>query len=104
MTIEAARMIEVLNPVAEHRRRAVPLAPRPNGLDGKVLGLLDNGKPNSGRLVAAVAALLTARYHLAGVVQRSKREALLGAAGPLPDEMRDDLARRCDGVVNAIGD
>lgn len=101
---EAARMIEVLSPVAERRQREVPLAIRPATLDGKVLGLLDNGKPNAGRLVAAVGELLAARYRLAGVVKRSKSEGPLGAAGPLPDEMRADLIRRCDLVVNAIGD
>ena len=97
-------MIEVLSPIAARRSRPVPLAARPTDLRGKVLGLLDNGKPNADLLVATIGDILAAQYSLGRVVKCSKREASLGAAGPLPDALRARWVGRCDLVLNAIGD
>jgi hypothetical protein len=97
-------MIEVLSPVAGRKLREVSLAPRPADLNGKVLGLLDNGKPNAGRLVAEVAERLAMEFRLRAVVSWSKSEGPLGAGGPLSEEERARLVSDCDLVINAIGD
>jgi hypothetical protein len=73
---------------------------RPGGLEGKVLGLLANGKVNADRLLALVRDGLATRYALAGVVARTKPDA----SRPAPAPLLDELARGCDAVVTAVGD
>jgi hypothetical protein len=75
------------------------LAPRLPGLDGKVLGLLANGKVNAERLLDLVREGLETRYALRDVVTVTKASAARVAA----PEVLEALGR-CDAVVTAIGD
>jgi hypothetical protein len=75
-------------------------AARADGLDGKTLGLLANGKVNADTLLLLVRDGLAARYRLREVVQRAK----LDSSRPAPAPLLDELARTCDVVVTAIGD
>ena len=70
------------------------------GLDGKVLGLLHNGKVNADRLLHLVRDQLAARYQLRDVVMLSKPSASR-VADPA---VLDRLARECDAVITAVGD
>ncbi|MBI2869361.1 MAG: hypothetical protein HYX96_06005 [Chloroflexi bacterium] len=94
--------IEVLTPVAAVARRRFEPALRLPDLNGKVLGLLDNGKPNFGIFLARVEELLTRRLHLKGVV-RVRKEGGIGVALPIPGDMLDSLSG-CDFVVNGMAD
>ncbi len=69
-------------------------------LDGKVVGFIDNAKPNFHYLVDDLAELLRERYGVAGVVKRGKR----GPAMPAPAEMIEELAQQCDLVITGSGD
>ena len=69
-------------------------------LDGKVLGLLHNGKVNGDRLLQLVGEQLAARYGLRDVIAVRKPSASRVAE----DVILDRLARECDAVVTAIGD
>jgi hypothetical protein len=69
-------------------------------LAGKVVGFIDNAKPNFSHLVDDVAVLLTTRYGVARVIRHEKRAASV----PASSEVLDDFARRCDLVIAGSGD
>jgi hypothetical protein len=69
-------------------------------LDGKVLGLLHNGKVNGDQLLELVRERLASRYGLREFVVVRKPSASRVAES----EVLDRLARECDVVVTAIGD
>jgi len=70
------------------------------GLAGKVVGFIDNAKPNFNHLVDDLAELLTSRYGVAKVVKRRKQAASV----PAPADMVAELAERCDVVITGSGD
>jgi hypothetical protein len=84
-----------------------PLAPRPETLDGRVVGLLPNWRPSAVKLLEAVGQLLSERYRVQAVVMEQPVRELPQRTGGLIDAMGgslDDLARRVDVVVTATGD
>lgn len=93
--------LKILDPtVAADDATDVAVAKRVGDLDGKVLGLLHNGKVNGDRLLDLVRDQLAARYGLRDVVVVRKP-----SASRVADEaVLDRLARECDAVVTAIGD
>jgi hypothetical protein len=91
--------IRILDPTVPPDRAESGLAPRLAALDGKVLGLLANGKVNAGHLLDLVREGLEARYRVREVVIRAKPSASRVADA----EILRELAR-CDAVVTAIGD
>ena len=92
--------IVILDPTVAAEPAEAKAAGRLAGLDGKVLGLLTNGKVNADRLLDLVRGELATRYRLRDVVVRAKPNASQVA----PEAMLDELARTCDAVVTAIGD
>jgi hypothetical protein len=93
--------LRILDPTVSADEAAdVVVAKRVADLDGKVLGLLHNGKVNGDRLLDLVREQLAARYGLrAVIVVRKPGASRVAEAGVL-----DRLARECDAVVTAIGD
>jgi hypothetical protein len=92
--------LRILDPTVGPDRAESALAPRLAALDGKVLGLLANGKVNAERLLHLVREGLEARYRLRDVVVLAKPSA----ARVADPEVLEELHRRCDAVVTAIGD
>ena len=84
-------------PTSNEPRRSAPAL---DGLAGKVVGFIDNAKPNFHYLVDELAELLTTKYGVASVVKRSKRSA----AVPAPAEVVNELAECCDVVITGSGD
>jgi hypothetical protein len=91
--------LRILDPTVGPDRAESALAPRVPGLDGKVLGLLANGKVNAERLLHLVREGLETRYSFRDVVTVTKPSATRVAA----PEVLEALGR-CDAVVTAIGD
>ena len=71
-----------------------------DGLEGKVVGFIDNVKPNFHFLVDDLAELLIVRYGVASVVKHRKRTASV----PAPDDIIADVVRQCDLVITGSGD
>jgi len=69
-------------------------------LTGKTLGILDNGKAKSNRLLLEVQALLRQEAGVTDFVVVRKPSAYR----PAPDDQLDDLARRTHAVITGIGD
>ena len=90
--------IELLDPTGKPRPQEAPLAPRPEMLKGRRVGLLDNGKANADVLLERVAELLRGRHGVESFVRRRKATSTRGATF-LPE-----LARDIQVVVNAVGD
>ena len=88
----------VLDPTLEvetlHRERA----PRPPEIH--TIGLLDNGKNNSDKVLRWVAEMLAARYPDLQVNYYRKP----GAYRPAPDALLDKVAAECDVALVGIGD
>jgi hypothetical protein len=87
-----------------------PTAPQAHGsaqlqrtlpaLAGKVVGFIDNAKPNFNHLVDDVADLLMSHYGVSRVIKRQKRSASV----PATDEVLGELAAQCDLVITGSGD
>lgn len=69
-------------------------------LAGKVVGFIDNAKPNFDHLVDDLADLLVARYGVARIVKRRKHSASV----PAPEEVVRELSGECDVVIAGSGD
>jgi len=74
--------------------------PRFTDLRGKVVGLLDNSKPNADKLEGRFEQLLRERFGVAGVVRRRKITAQQGAPKPYLDQ----LAAQADFILSGLGD
>jgi len=93
--------LKILDPtVPAEEATDVGVAKRVADLDGKVLGLLHNGKVNGDGLLDLVREQLAARYRLREIVVVRKPSASRVAEA----DVLDRLARDCDAVVTAIGD
>jgi DNA-binding ferritin-like protein len=92
----------VLSPEGKAQTSAAKVAavPRFQDLHGKVVGLLDNSKPNADKLAERFAELLTKEYGVAKVISRRKLTAQQGA----PKEYLDELAGQADFVLSGLGD
>jgi len=71
-----------------------------DGLAGKVVGFVDNVKPNFHFLADDIAEILRARHGVTAIVRHRKRTASV----PAPDEIMADIARQCDLVITGSGD
>jgi len=92
----------VLSPEGKAQTSAARVAslPRFADLRGKVVGFLDNSKPNADKLAERFADLLKEKYGVAGLISRRKLTAQQGA----PKEYLDELAAQGDFVMTGLGD
>jgi len=84
-------------------RRAGPVAaaaPKLAGLQGLVVGFIDNAKPNFNHLADDLGELLMSRYGVTKVLKRRKRAASV----PAPDEVYREFEEQCDLVITGSGD
>src|SRR5207247_10409734 len=75
---------KILDPTVPPEPTESSLAKRESGLDGKVLGLLDNSKVNGDRLLDLVRQELGVRYDLREVVVMTKAGASTVADAAMP--------------------
>ena len=92
--------IEVLNPVVEPISQGNIVANRPDSLDGKVLGLLANGKRNSEEILDMIKDVLSDRYEFKNVIARNNGNA----SRPCPDDMVTEMVDLCDVIITSSGD
>jgi hypothetical protein len=92
----------VLSPEGKAQTSAAQIVslPRFSDLRGKVIGLLDNSKPNADKLAERLAELLKEKYGVASVISRRKLTAQQGA----PKQYLDELAAQADIVLSGLGD
>ena len=93
-------MIEILDPTSEVTAQAIAYAPRPDSLAGKRVGLIENTKFNSDRLLQKIGDVLRSEYGAAETRMWRKHNASV----PAHQEIIDELRQSCDVMVAGIGD
>ena len=93
-------MTKLYDPTASPPRTAASLAARLPDLRGKTVGLLDISKAKGNFFLDRVAASLAESHAPREIVRRTKPTF----ARPAPDALRNELAERCDVVVEALAD
>ena len=97
--MSVAETLVVVHPAAEDRAELVEAVPRPRSLEGAVVGLVDNARTNSDRFMQVLGQLLE-KAGVGSVVTRRKPNPSV----PLPDDVFDELLKRCDIVVHGVAD
>jgi len=69
-------------------------------LAGKVVGFIDNAKPNFNHLADDIGELLMKKYGVKQVLKRRKRAASV----PAPDDVYREYTEQCDLVITGSGD
>jgi hypothetical protein len=92
--------IQIFDPTTEATGRQIAYAPRPKSIAGLRIGLVDNTKHNSDRLLLRIAALLESNHGAKAHVIRRKRSS--GAAPHA--EIIEELKANCDVIVAGVGD
>ena len=93
--------VTLFDPTASRRQADAAFAPeKPAGLAGKVVGFIDNAKPNFSVLADELGELLMSRYGVARVIRRRKPSASV----PAKPEIIAELSAECDVVIAGSGD
>ena len=91
---------EILDPTVEPRRQPLTYVPRPDSLKGKRIGLVENTKYNSDKLLVRIGDIMKAEYGVAEWKMYRKHNAGV----PAHKEIIDDIKATCDVMVAGIGD
>ena len=91
--------IKFLDPRATVNPKDRPLVPGLETLEGKTVGIIDNGQANSTTMFQELAKLMGEKYQTKEVVFRTKPTHMQGAPKPIMEEMLS----RCDAVITGLG-
>ena len=91
--------IKFLDPRAVVNPKERPLVPGLDSLEGKVIGIIDNGQSNSTDMFKELAKLLQERLQIKEVLFKTKPSHMQGAPKPI----MDDMLIRCDAVITGLG-
>jgi hypothetical protein len=91
--------LKMLDPRALANLKDRPLVPGLERLEGKVIGIIDNGQANSTTMFQELAKLLQEKYRPAEVLFKTKPTHMQGAPKPIMEE----FFSRCDAVITGLG-
>ncbi|SRR6266545_4903113 len=91
---------EVLDPTEEAAPLEKQRARGVSDLQGKVVGLLDISTPKGDILLRRLEELLRQRYGVTEVLHRRKPTY----TRPAPEALREELASRCEVIIEALAD
>ena len=91
--------LKMLDPRASVNTKDRPLVPGLDTLDGKVVGIIDNGQANSTTMFQELAKLLQEKYRPAKVLFKTKPTHMQGA----PKAIMEEFVSRCDAVITGLG-
>ena len=91
--------LKMLDPRASANTKDRPLVPGLDTLEGKVIGIIDNGQANSTTMFQELAKLLEEKYRPAAVLFKTKPTHMQGAPKPIMEE----FISRCDAVITGLG-
>jgi len=92
--------MDILDPIGDTSAAVRTLAPRPGSLEGAVIGVLDNSKPNARVLLEGVARAVADKLGAREVRVWRKPGASIGAT----TTVLDDIAAQCGAVLTASAD
>lgn len=90
----------ILDPTDERTPQRLEAAARLPSLKGKTVGLLDISKPKGNHFLDRVETVLRERYGVAEVHRFMKPTF----TKPAPRDLRDEIAGKCDAVIEALAD
>jgi hypothetical protein len=91
--------LKMLDPRGSVSLKDRPLVSGLDTLEGKVVGIIDNGQANSTTMFQELAKLLQAQYRPAEVLFKTKATHMQGA----PKAIMEEFASRCDAVITGLG-
>ena len=96
----ADKTIIVLEPTNKSAKKELPMASRPDNLEGKTIGVVWNRKAGGDVLLNRFVELLDERFHFAQVLKNTKIAASYGVV----EDILNEFSAKCDFVITAIGD
>jgi hypothetical protein len=94
------KYLRVFDPTTTPKEQALRYAPRPESLQGKKVGLVENTKYHSDTLLLKIGKILQDEYGVQGMLLRRKRNAGV----PAHEEIIGDILAECDVVIAGVGD
>jgi hypothetical protein len=91
--------LKFLDPRGTADAKDRPLVPGLETLEGKVIGIVDNGQANSTDMFRELAGLLQERFHTREVLFKTKPTHMQGAPRPIIEE----VLTRCDAIITGLG-
>ena len=92
--------LEVFDPTTDPKEQPITYVARPDSLKGKRIGLVENTKHNSDRLLLKIGKILQDEY--GGAEARIWRKH--NSSVPAHEEILQELSASCDVMVAGIGD
>jgi hypothetical protein len=92
--------LSVFDPTVQPKVEAISYSKRPKSLNGLRIGLVENTKSNSDKLLIMIADILKRDHGVSGYRICSKRNASV----PAHEEILDELTTHCDAVIAGVGD
>ena len=93
-------MIEILDPTVEAASQPITYVDRPGSLKGKRIGLIENTKYNSDKLLVRIGEILKAEHGASETRLFRKHNASV----PAHEEIIQEVRKTCDVMVAGIGD
>ena len=94
------KVTAVLTPTAPVRTTGGRSQLTLESLRGRVIGFIDNAKPNFNHLADDIGELLMSKYGVKQVLKRRKRAASV----PAPEAIYQEYVAQCDLVITGSGD
>jgi hypothetical protein len=91
--------LKMLDPRVSVNPAERPLVPGLDSLEGRVIGIIDNGQSNSTTMFQELAKLLQEKYRPAEVLFKTKPTHMQGA----PKSIIEEFVSRCDAVITGLG-
>jgi hypothetical protein len=91
--------LKFLDPRATVNPQDRALVPGLDSLEGKVVGIIDNGQANSTTMFQELAKLIHEKFNTQEVIFRTKPTHMQGA----PKAMMEEIVSRCDAVITGLG-
>lgn len=92
--------IAILDPIAPYREEGAQKYLTLDSLQGKVVGFIDNTKPNFDYLIEDLARVFKSDYGAASTLTFKKRQASV----PAGDQVMQELLEKVDIVITGSGD
>ena len=92
--------LKVFDPTTQAKEEKIDFVPRPTSLSNLRMGLVDNSKFNSDKLLIRIAAILEKDYGAKNHIIRRKHNAGV----PAHEEIINEFVSDCDIVIAGVGD
>ena len=93
-------MIEILDPTVDAGTQPIAYVDRPGSLAGKRIGLIENTKFNSDKLLQRIGEILKAEYGASETRMFRKHNSSV----PAHEEIIQEVRKTCDVIVAGVGD